>query len=203
LKKEKKLTMNKETRIFNSDIEVRMEGEQATVRGYAAVFNSESNDLGGFTEVIENGAFDNVLGDDVRALIDHESRYVLGRTTSGTLRIGQDERGLWYEYDSPNTTYAKDLIESMQRGDINQSSFGFTLNKGGDKWEKRDGKTYRTIQPGGFKRLFDVSPVTYPAYPDTAVAVRSMDQLTKENSAMIEADKTERDQVIRSFEIKY
>lgn len=191
--------MDKETRIYKSDIEVRAEEGKQVVRGYAAVFDSESNDLGGFTEVISTGAFDGVLTDDVRALIDHESRYILGRTTSGTLRIGTDERGLWYEYDSPDTTYAKDLLESMKRGDITQSSFGFRIADDGEKWEKRGDKYYRTLTK--ISRLYDVSPVTYPAYNDTSVAMRSMEKI-KDDSAKIEADKIERDQLERKLIIE-
>ena len=174
-----------------------------TVRGYAAVFNSESEDLGGFIEVIEPGFFDNVLGDDVRALVNHDENLVLARTTSGTLRIGQDERGLWYEYDDPDTSYSRDLIRSLERGDVNQSSFGFMVNRGGAKYEEeeRDGKTIfkRTLLKGGASRLFDVSPVTYPAYPDTTVARRSLDAMRAEKdneekqSVAVEQGRIQRD----------
>jgi HK97 family phage prohead protease len=187
--------MEKEKRVYNTKIEIRSDDGNPVVRGYAAVFNSESNDLGGFIELIDEEAFKDVLNDDVRALIDHESRYILGRTTSGTLRIGTDERGLWYEYDSPNTSYANDLMESMKRGDITQSSFGFVIAKDGDEWERKGETTYRTIKK--IDRLFDVSPVTYPAYPDTSVAMRSLNS----KSAILEADKVDRDKILRQIEI--
>lgn len=193
------MSKNKETRIYEADIEVRMDGDKNTVRGYAAVFNKESHDLGGFIEVIEPGAFSNVLTDDVRALIDHKSELILGRTESGTLRIGEDEVGLWYEYDSPNTSYANDLLESMKRGDVTQSSFGFSVNQNGQKWEKRGDKMYRSIT--GVSKLFDVSPVTYPAYPDTSVAARSLDKLNEEKTAILEADKVDRDKIIRQLDL--
>lgn len=183
----------KEIRVLpNSNIEVRSSDDgKVVVRGYAAVFNSESEDLGGFVEEIEPGFFDEVLSDDVRALINHDQNMVLGRTTAGTLRIGQDERGLWYEYDDPNTTYSADLVKSMQRGDVTQSSFGFIVRSGGARMveEKRDGRTMfkRILKKGGAERLFDVSPVTYPAYPDTTVAKRSLEAITKEQERLIVA----------------
>jgi uncharacterized protein len=188
---------DKEIRAYDAEIEVRMDGDKNKVRGYAAVFNSESNDLGGFIETIQPGAFSNVLNDDVRALIDHKSELILGRTVSGTLRIGQDEKGLYYEYDSPNTSYANDLLESMKRGDVTQSSFGFRVARDGSKWEEKDGKTYRTIT--NISRLYDVSPVTYPAYNDTSVAMRSLDKLKEDNTAKVEADKIDRDKDERNL----
>lgn len=191
--------MEKEKRVYNTKIEIRNDGEAPVVRGYAAVFNSESNDLGGFIELIDEEAFKDVLFDDVRALIDHESRYILGRTTSGTLRIGTDEKGLWYEYDSPKTSYANDLLESMKRGDITQSSFGFVIAKDGDNWERKGDTTYRTINK--VERLFDVSPVTYPAYNDTTVAMRSLNKIEESKTAILEADRIERDKVLRKLDL--
>lgn len=188
---------NKENRVYNTEIEIRNEGDGKVVRGYAALFDTDSQDLGGFIERIAPGAFREVLGDDVRALIDHNSTLILGRTKSGTLRIGQDDRGLWYEYDSPNTSYANDLLEAMKRGDVNQSSFGFVVARDGSTWEEKEGQQYRYITKIG--RLFDVSPVTYPAYTDTTVAMRSLDKIKEENTARVEADAKERDKLIREF----
>ena len=140
-----------------------------TVRGYAAVYNSPSEDLGGFIEYIEAGAFDSALGDDVRALFNHDANLLLARTKSGTLKIGVDERGLWYEFDAPNTSTGNDLLELLKRGDVTQSSFGFTIEK--DEWRKQNGVTYRYIKK--VARLYDVSPVTYPAYPATTAALKA------------------------------
>lgn len=176
----------KEVRVITGQVELRAaEGESETpkVRGYAAVFNRESENLGSaeyqFREVIEPGAFSDVLKDDVRALLNHDPNYILARSKNGegTLRIGEDERGLWYEFDAPDTQAGRDLMESLRRGDIDQSSFGFTVAKDGQKWEETregDGPTFikRTITK--IARLFDVSPVTYPAYPDATVALRSL-----------------------------
>ena len=136
-----------------------MEHNGNVVRGYAAVYDSDSEFMG-YYEQIEKGAFDDVMNDDVRAYYNHDENYLLGRVSSGTLRIGTDKRGLFYEVDLPNTTYANDLVELMKRGDINQSSFAFLI--GQDRWEERDGKTYRIIEK--VSRLIDVSPVAMPAY---------------------------------------
>lgn len=189
--------MDKETRVYDTQMEIREENEYKTARGYAAVFNSETR-LGRFIERIDPGFFDDVLDDDVRVLFNHDSNIVLGRTKSGTARIGVDERGLYYEYDDPDTTHSSDLMKLMKRGDISQSSFGFTVRE--DKWEKReDGTPVRTLIKAG--RLYDVSPVTYPAYQDTTVAARSMEAAFQDNSAMVEADKVERDHVLRKIEL--
>ena len=146
--------------------EFRMESAQQngnTIRGYAAVYNSDSEWMGGFYEQIATGAFDGVMDNDVRAYFNHDENLLLGRVSSGTLRISTDKRGLFYEVDLPNTTYANDLAELMKRGDVNQSSFAFLIEQ--DKWEQRDGVTYRIIEK--VSRLLDVSPVSQPAYPDS------------------------------------
>lgn len=138
-----------------------------TIRGYAAVYNSDSEWMGGFYEQIASGAFDDVMDNDVRAYFNHDENLLLGRVSSGTLRIGSDKRGLYYEVDLPNTSYANDLVELMKRGDVNQSSFAFLIDR--DRWEERDGKTYRIIEK--VSRLLDVSPVAQPAYPDATSAL--------------------------------
>ena len=158
--------------------EFRMESaeyEGNTIRGYAAVYNSDSEWMGGFYEQIEAGAFDSVLDNDVRAYFNHDENLLLGRVSSGTLRIGTDKRGLFYEVDLPNTTYANDLVELMKRGDVNQSSFAFLIEK--DRWEQRDGLTYRIIEK--VSRLLDVSPVAQPAYPDATSELKTRDLETE------------------------
>ena len=179
------MTDNRETRTFKSQ-ELRANAESRRVEGYAAVFGSESEELGWFVEEIAPGAFDDVLSDDVRALYNHDENLILARTASGTLELSIDERGLRYAFDAPNTTAGNDLLESIKRGDISQSSFGFRVKE--DKWEdmemeqngKKWFKTKRTIMK--VERLFDVSPVTFPAYPDTDVARRSLDARKKEEA---------------------
>lgn len=174
--------MNKEIRSFTLDeisIETRDDGKR-TIRGHAAVFNQLSEDLGGFREQISPGAFaDAIKTDDVRALFNHNPDYVLGRNLAGTLKMSEDARGLAIEIDPPDTQVARDLVVSMERGDITQMSFGFSVRPNGQNWGKDDeGKVVRTLTK---LRLFDVSPVTYPAYPQTDVAVRSLTEWKSEN----------------------
>jgi uncharacterized protein len=151
------------------------------MHGVAAVFNSMSEDLGGFREMIAPGAFKSALmGSDVRALFNHDPSMILGRTTSGTLRLTETDQGLEFDVDPPDTTYARDLVACMQRGDINQCSFGFNVDAGGDTWQKdATGQWTRTIHV--VSRLYDVSPVTFPAYPDTACAMRSLEKIKAES----------------------
>jgi uncharacterized protein len=168
--------MDKETRVTQHDVELRMDegddGKGAVLVGYGAVFNQRSENLGGFTEVIQAGAFDDVLGDDVRALFNHDSNIILGRNGT-TMTLSVDPVGLRYEIDLPDTQMVRDMVLSpVQRGDVNQSSFGFSVDV--DKWDEDDeGRVTRTIVK--VKRLYDVSPVTFPAYPDTTVASRSLE----------------------------
>jgi len=146
-----------------------------SIEGYAANFNSLSEDLGGFREMLMPGCFADALKtSDVRALFNHNPDKILGRNVAGTLRILEDEKGLRFSVDPPETSYAKDLQISMSRGDVNQCSFGFRVAEDGDAWRKEPDGTYlRSILK--VDRLFDVSPVTYPAYAATSCAVRSLE----------------------------
>lgn len=163
-----------------ADIELRFADDDAPViRGYAAVFDSLSQDLGGFVERIAPGAFDATLGADVRALFNHDPNQVLGRTKSGTLRMSVDARGLAVEITPPAS--AAPVIEAMRRGDIDGMSFGFRTKK--DKWNKMDGKWVRTLLDVD---LFDVSVVSFPAYPETEVALRSLNEVAREIEAPAE-----------------
>lgn len=147
--------------------------------GYAAVFNSLSEEMCGFREKIAPGAFGkSVLADDIRALWNHNSDHVLGRNKSGTLALSEDDRGLKIEVDPPDTQWARDLMVSIDRGDVDKMSFGFRTIT--DKWEMVGGQEIRTLIE---VKLFDVSPVTFPAYPDTQVALRSLEQHRKDQSA--------------------
>ena len=164
----RKSSVVKEQREFRME---NAEYEGNVIRGYAAVYNSDSEWMGGFYEQIEAGAFDGVMNDDTRAYFNHDENLLLGRVSSGTLKISTDARGLYYEVLLPNTTYANDLVELMKRGDVNQSSFAFLIEK--DRWEQRDGVTYRIIEK--VSRLLDVSPVAQPAYPSSTSELKKRD----------------------------
>lgn len=144
------------------------------IEGYGAVFNQRSEVLGGvFVEEIAPGAFDDVLGDDVRALFNHDPNFVLGRTLSKTLALSIDARGLAYSITPPDTQTVRDLVLApLKRGDISGSSFAFRIAPGGEEWREEGALVVRTITR--FRSLLDVSPVTYPAYPDTQAAQRSL-----------------------------
>lgn len=157
-------------------VAAEMRVDEGRIEGYAAVFNEWSEDLGGFREKIRPGAFAKTLQEaDVRALFNHDSNYVLGRNRAGTLELAEDTRGLHFRVTPPETTWAADLLQSVRRGDINQASFGFRTIR--DEWK-------RATETGDIARrelieveLYDVSPVTFPAYPATSVQARSLDML--------------------------
>jgi len=190
---------NKEIRTFNvQDLELRQEGEDNVVVGYGSVFNTLSNELGGFREIIAEGAFDGRLNDDVRFLINHDG-LPLARTTNGTLRLSTDERGLKYEAKVANTSIGRDLVELMKNGTINQSSFAFVVED--DSWEVRDGMNIRTINK--VSRLYDVSAVTYPAYESASasVALRSMEEWKKTEEEKVMKENLEKEKEERSREL--
>lgn len=141
--------------------------------GYAALFNVRSNVIfGAFQETLLPGAFAESLAmDDVRALWQHDTAQVLGRSKAGTLVLAEDSKGLRVEIVPPNTQVGRDALESIARGDVDQMSFGFTVPPGGEDWrEDVDGMIVRSLRK---VKLWEVSPVTFPAYPQTEVGVRS------------------------------
>ena len=176
---------NVEKRTFNleSKIETReVDGkERNVVVGYGSVYNSRSENLGGFYEYISEGAFTDELinSSDVRALINHDPNLILARSKfgEGTLKLNADNKGLKYEFEMPDTSYARDLLINMKNNNLNQSSFAFTIPSGGDEWSSDEaGNNIRTINK--IDRLFDISVVTYPAYSqadsDVMVAQRGL-----------------------------
>ncbi len=166
----------REFRFVAHEVRAESDGEKKYLTGYAAKFGTRSENLGGFRETISPKAFDRALAErqDVRALVNHDASKVLGRSAAGTLELSTDGTGLRYRVLLPNTSYANDLHESVKRGDVTQSSFGFVTKRDswGDDPEARDGEpcTLRELQDVD---LFDVSPVTFPAYQDTEVKARS------------------------------
>lgn len=161
-----------ERRFFTEpvDFEMREEGaNENVIQGYAAVFNSDSKDFGGWHERIAPGSFDDVLNDDTVALFNHDSNLVLGRNKVN-VTLSQDKKGLKYRVELPDTTFAKDVRTLIKDKIIHQSSFAFTVAE--QRWEHKEKEpSVRTITK--IKRLYDVSPVTNPAYEDSTVGARS------------------------------
>ena len=162
-----------ERRSLEEPVEFRAKGKKLSASGYASVFGKRSQNLGGFVEQVDKSAFAKTVKEaDVRALLNHDPSLLLGRTASGTLRIGTDERGLWYEVDLPDTSVGRDTAALIERGDITGSSFGFRMIE--DEWgETDDGFPLRTLKQVALR---DVSPVTYPAYTDSEVALRAVSE---------------------------
>jgi uncharacterized protein len=176
-----------ETRIVEVDkFEVREDGDGMHLEGYAALFNSRSENLGGFTETIAPGAFRASLKsrNDIKLLWNHDTGAVMGSTRAGTLALTEDERGLRVSATLPNTTHGRDAAELVKRGDVSGFSFGFSLpGRGGDSWS--DDGTERVLKS---VRLHEVSLVAFPAYPETngTATVRGLDKLAKR--ANVDAD---------------
>jgi len=161
---------------LDATLEVREENGERVIEGYAAKYDNETN-IGPFKESISRGAFDNVLDNDVRALINHDPSLVLGRTSSGTLELTSDDIGLKYRVKLGNQQYATDLYESIKRGDISQSSFAFTIKE--QSWsEDRSSRKVEEVA-----QLLDVSPVTYPAYKEATVVARAEEIEVKDTTA--------------------
>lgn len=160
------MTEQIERRFLPAEMRVEQDG---SIEGYAAVFD-EWADLGFFREKIRAGAFKKTIQEaDVRALFNHDPNYVLGRNKAGTLELAEDRHGLHFRVDPPKAGWANDLHGSIQRGDINQASFGFNTIK--DAWDHDADPAERELLE---VRLFDVSVVTYPAYEQTEVSARSL-----------------------------
>lgn len=167
--------MTMERRALTAAPELRADGGAKVARGYAALFNSETDIGGYFREKIAPGAFKDAIGGDIRALIDHDTGRVIGRSASGTLRLSEDEKGLFVEIDLPDTTDGRDLAVQLERGDISGMSFGFAVTH--DEWDETGDIPLRTIHA---VELYEVSAVAFPAYGDTSIALRSRDEARKE-----------------------
>lgn len=178
-----------------STTEVRAAGgsgdaDPLRIEGYASVFNQPAR-LPEFREVLKPGAFTRAVaqGSDVVCLFNHDPNRVLGRTKSGTLRLRQDAKGLHYTCDLPNTQGARDLHESIKRGDISECSFAFKIPDGGQAWseERDDDGTYYVLRTLSDVTVKDVSPVTYPAYGGTNVSARSCTEVPAELRSAVDA----------------
>lgn len=177
------------------NLELRVKPESRSVEGYALKFNKESNDLGGFKEIISPKALDGVLErSDILCLYNHIESKVLARNTrgNGSLKLEVDDTGLRYSFDAPKTQLGDTLLENIKRGDLRNSSFAFTVNDEGQKWEKRDDGSYiRTISQ--FKELYDTSPCFRPAYSETTVAARSFESAKNEIENMLRKEDEEKE----------
>lgn len=176
--------MEDRTEIRNTTFQViaNEDDEKRTVEGYALLFGVNSDNLG-FEEVIERGALDGVLGkSDVFALLNHDrSKGILARAKNGngSLSLEVDSKGLKYRFEAPKTALGNELLENLRRGEIDQSSFAFTVADGGEIWERqKNGIWKRTISK--FERIYDVSPVYNAAYSKTSVYMRGKEEAEKE-----------------------
>lgn len=203
--------MEKEIRYFNvtDGIDCRSieEDNKRYIVGYAALFNQESRLLTEngkkFNEVLTRTAFDKVLSSpdlDVIYNYNHNNEKLVARSSSGSLKLSVDDKGLMFRAEVPNVSYANDLYVLVQRGDLSANSFAFNIGNEGQKWEKRgDGTFLRTVSQ--INGLFDISTVNHPAYPNTSVAARSIEEIEKQEVEISAEDirkNEEYEQIIRS-----
>lgn len=173
----------------DGDLEVRADNNQPSLSGYAAVYNAETEIAGLFREQIAPGAFSSALDgtDDVRALFNHDPNVILGRTTSGTLHLSTDKRGLRYSVDlNMEDPDAVRVHAKVKRGDVNGSSFGFRVLE--EKWQEPKNRNELALRTITRAELFDVSPVVFPAYPQATVSARSKDKVEELTKALAERD---------------
>ena len=169
--------LTRQMRTASTEFKTRDDNGNLAIEGYFAVFDSVYQITSDMSESIAHGAFDNTISDDIRALINHDTTLVLGRTKAGTLQLRTDSHGLWGHIDiNPNDSDAMNLYSRVDRGDVDQCSFGFDIiNEETDFRE--DGSVHWTIKE---VKLYEVSPCTFPAYEETNIAAR-----TKERAELI------------------
>ncbi len=174
------------------DVEYRFKDEEGnTLTGHAARFGVWSEDLGWFKEKIRQGAFKKTIKEnDIRALFNHDPNMILGRTKNKTLELWEDDKGLGFNLNLPETTYAQDLKASIKRKDITQNSFGFQTIK--DEWSD-DGKKRELVEA----KLFDISPVTFPAYKQTSVKLRFQKMGIPFEDLMLAIDRSEEGVILK------
>lgn len=162
-----------QTRTIETRFLTREAGGEKRIEGYFATFRGQYAICPGCVERVDPHAFDEALEDDIRCLIDHDTRLVLGRTKAGTLELRTDEEGLWGSVlINPEDQDAMNLYARVQRGDVSQCSFGFDIIEEDDEWNEETGEATFTIKK---VRLYEVSCVTFPAYPDTEITARRRD----------------------------
>lgn len=172
--------MKREIRYFEmEEVEIRAQedgAESRTITGYAARFDKLSVDLGGFREKIQRGAFARSLKSDrVIALWNHNSDYVLGNSKAGTLRLWEDDKGLRFDFDAPQSPWGDTALEAIRRKDVDGMSFGFRVKS--DTWEENGKEYIRTLNDVD---LIEISPTAFPAYPSSSASVRSADEVLAE-----------------------
>jgi len=157
--------------VLGLQVETRSDG-QTRISGYFSVFNQQSQNLGFFREVVDPGTFrDTVASDDIVALFNHDPNYPLGGTKEGRLALSEDDHGGHMDVRPTGTSYARDLVTNIREGTIRHQSFGFEVKPGGDTWDDSSDVPIRHLRA---VRLFDVSPVVFPAYTMTDVQVRQL-----------------------------
>jgi len=187
------------------EVRAAVDGGERLIRGHGAVYDKLSVDLGGFREKFLPGAFtETIAKDDIRSLRDHQPSMILGRNKAGTLTLTEDDKGVYYEVKPPDASYARDLLVSIERRDVTGGSIIFQVDKDGERWAVDgkeveamdafmamfDGEKNHKIERSIVKaRLFDIGPVTFPAYPQTDVKVRSMLEAAKEKILAADLDR--------------
>ena len=182
---------NRQTRSTQTEFHAASDGEDKYIEGYFSVFDSNYDIWPGASESVAPTAFDGALSDDIRCLIDHETRLVLGRTKANTLELRADSHGLWGRVKiNPLDQDAMNLYARVERGDVDQCSFGFDILDEETNFRDADGSVHWTIKS---VKLYEVSVVTFPAYEDTAVAARKVDfdQMKKRKTEKWRAEKRE------------
>jgi len=170
---EKPERLSRQVRSITSPFSTREDGDKLYIEGYFAVFNSIYEIVPGLTESIAPGAFSNTLSGDIRALVNHDTTLVLGRTAAGTLQLREDTHGLWGEIVvNPNDTDAMNLYERVKRGDVDGCSFGFDIVSEEADY-REDGSMHWTITE---VILYEVSCCTFPAYSETNIVARSKER---------------------------
>ena len=163
----------RQVRTASTEFKTRDDNGNLAIEGYFAVFDSVYQIAPDMSESIAHGAFDNTISDDIRALINHDTTLVLGRTKAGTLQLRTDSHGLWGHIDiNPNDSDAMNLYNRVQRGDVDQCSFGFDIINEETEF-REDGSIHWTIKE---VKLYEVSPCTFPAYSETSISARAAER---------------------------